>query len=61
MWSVDVDNTLHVGDVCDSWSKVIGFINSSLKQSQNGWNFSQELDQLLSGWMIVRDILVSTS
>ena len=40
MWSVD--NTLHVGDVCDSWSKVIGFINSSLKQSQNGWNFSQD-------------------
>ena len=41
-WMWAVDNTLHVGDVCDSWSKVIGFINSSLKQSQNGWNFSQD-------------------
>ena len=51
MWSVD--NTRHIGHVCDSWSEVIGFINSSLKQSQNGWNFSQDL-----GWMIlVQDTL----
>ena len=30
------------GHVCHSSGLVIGFINRSLKQSQNGWNFSQD-------------------